>query len=83
MTEPRYPTEDATQGPFSFGPSEFLINDTFRQSGTGLKKLLFPETLKSEKARISAQDCASVIDIPWIKAQLQRYAIGFSPDIDL
>lgn len=79
---PRYPTENISQGPFSFGASGFLINDIFRESGTHFKKLLFPETLRSEKARKSAQDDASVIDISWIKAQLQHYGINFSPDID-
>lgn len=84
MTEPRYPTEDATQGPFSFGSSGFLITGTFifRESGKRLKRLLFPESLKTEKARKSAQDDACRIDGPWIKAQLQHYGIDFSPDID-
>ena len=82
MTKPRYPNEDATQGPFSFGASGFRINDTFRESGKCLKRLLFPESLKSEKARKSARNDASMIDRPWIKAQLQHYGIEFSPNID-
>ncbi|KAF6220216.1 hypothetical protein HO133_003348 [Letharia lupina] len=82
MTEPSYPIEDATQGPFSFGSSGFHINYTCRESVTRLKKLCFPELLKSEKARKSAQNDASMIDRPWIRAQLQHYGIDFSPDID-
>ena len=56
MTEPRYPTKDATQGAFSFGSSGFRISGTFnfRESGKRLKRLLFPESLKSENARKSA-----------------------------
>lgn len=83
MTEPRYPTEGATQGPFSFGSSGFCINDTWRENGKFLKRILFPELLKSEKAKKSAQDDASmIVDRPWIQAQLQHYGIDFSPDID-
>ena len=82
MTEPRYPRDDAKQGPFSFGSSGFHINYTCRESVTSLKKLCFPELLKSEKARKSAQHDASINDEPWIKAQLQHYGIDFKPDID-
>ena len=82
MAEPRYPAEDATQGPFSFGSSGFCINEIHRESGKSLKRILFPELLNSEKARKSAQDDASMIDRPWIKAQLQYYGIDFSPNID-
>ncbi len=82
ITKPRYPTDDATQGPFSFGASGFLINGTHRETLTRLKKLLFPESLMSERARKQARDDASMIDKSWIKAQLQHYGIDFSPDID-
>ena len=80
MTEPEYP--DATQGPFSFDSSGFYIRDASRESGPRLRRLLFPESLKNKKAKKSAQDDASIIDRPWIKAQLQYYGIHFSPDID-
>ncbi len=82
MTEPRYPAYDATQGPFSFGSSGFLIDNTSRESGKSLRRLLFPELLKNEKARQLARDDATIIDKPWIKAQLRHYGIDFSPDID-
>ena len=56
MTEPRYPIKDATQGAFSFGSSGFRITGTsnFRESEKRLKRVLFLESLKSEKARKSA-----------------------------
>lgn len=82
MTEPRYPTEDATQGPFSFGASGFLVNDTFRESGKRLKRLLFPELLKREKARTPAQVDTSTIGRSWTRAQLHHYGINFSPELD-
>ena len=82
MAEPRYPTEDATQGPFSFGDSGFLVNNIFRESGKRLKRLLFPELLKREKARTSAEIDTSIIDRSWTKAQLQHYGIHFSPELD-
>ena len=82
MTEPSYPVWDATQGPFSFGSSGFSVDGTFRESRTRLKRLLFPELLKSEKARNSAQVAASIVDRPWAKAQLQHYGINFSPELD-
>ena len=82
MTEPSYPARDATQGAFSFGASGFHINETFRERGQNLRRLLFPESLKSKKARMSALNDASVISIPWIKAQLQYYGIDFSADTD-
>ena len=82
ITEPRYPRDDATQGPFSFEASGFAINRTHRETVTRLEKLLFPESLKSERARKQARDDASMIDKPWIKAQLQHYGIDFSPDVD-
>ncbi len=82
MTKPRYPVCDATQGPFSFGSSGFSIDHTFRESGKRLRRLLFSELLKTEKARKSARDDATVIDRRWIKAQLRHYGVDFSPDID-
>lgn len=82
MMEPRYPAEDATQGPFSFGSSGFQIDYTSRESGPRLRRLLFPELLRNKKARKLAQDDASMIDRPWFKAQLQHYGIDFSPNID-
>ena len=82
MTEPRYPTGDATQGPFSFGASGFRVGHTCRESGTRLRGFLFPELLKSEKARNSAQVAASIIDRTWTKAQLQHYGINFNPELD-
>lgn len=82
MSEPRYPTGDATQGPFSFGPSGFCVDYTCRESGASLRKKLFPELLKNEKARKSAQDDARTIDRSWIQAQLQHYGIHFSPTLD-
>ena len=81
MSEPRYPTEEATQGPFSFGSSGFCIGYTCRESGTSLRKKLFPELLKSEKARKLAQDDACMIDSSWVQAQLQHYGIQFSPTL--
>ena len=62
MTEPEYPVWDATQDPFSFGPSGFCVDGTFRESGTCLKRLLFPELLKSEKAKNSTQVAARIVD---------------------
>lgn len=82
MIEPRYPAEDATQGPFSFGSSGFQIDYTSGESGPRLRRLLFPELLRNKKARKLAQDDASMIDRPWIKAQLQHCGIDFSPNID-
>ena len=82
MSEPRYPTEDATHDPFSFGASGFCIGYTRRESGASLRKILFPELLKSEKARKMAQDDACMIDRSWIQAQLQHYGIQFSPTLD-
>lgn len=82
MTEPEYPRSDATQGPFSFGSSGFCVDGNFRESGTRLRRLLFPELLKSEKARNSAQVAADIVDKSWTKAQLQHYGINFSPDLD-
>ena len=82
MSKPDSPTEDATQTPFSFGPSGFRINYVCRESVTRLRKLCFPEELKSEKARKSARHDGSIMDRPWIKAQLQHYGIDFSPNID-
>lgn len=82
IPEPRYPAEDATQGLFSFGASGFLVNNNFRESGKSLKRLLFPELLKSDKARTSARDDASTIDNSWTKAQLQHYGISFNPELD-
>lgn len=82
MTEPRYPCKDATQGPFSFGSSGFHIKNIYRESGSSLKKILFPELLKSEKARNSARDDACIIDRYWINTQLQHYGIDFGPNLD-
>ena len=82
MTEPTYPTLDATQAPFSFGSSGFCVDGTSRESGTRLKRLLFPELLKRDPARNSAQVAASMIDRSWTKAQLQHYGINFSPELD-
>ena len=82
MSEPRYPTgEDATHGPFSFGSSGFCVNYTRRESGAYLRKKLFPEFLKSEKARKSVQDDGFNIDRSWVQAQLQHYGIYFSPTL--
>ena len=82
MSEPRYPTEDATLGPFAFGASGFSIGYTRRESGASLRKKLFPELLESEKARKLAQDDACMINRSWIQAQLQHYGIQFSPTLD-
>ena len=82
MSKPRYPTEDATQGPFSFGSSGFCIGYTRRASGASLRKMLFPELLKREEARKLAQDDACMIDKSWVQAQLQHYGIHFSPTLD-
>ena len=82
MSKPRYPIEHATQGAFSFGSSGFCIGYTRRESGASLRKKLFPELLKSEKARKLAQDDACMIDRSWIQAQLQHYGIHFSPTLD-
>ena len=82
MTEPKYPAWDVTQGAFSFGSSGFRVDDTCRESEARLKRLLFPELLRSEKARNSAQVAASIVDRSWTKAQLQHYVIDFSPELD-
>ena len=82
MAEPRYPVHDAMQGIFSFGASGFQVNHISRESGKRLRKLLFPELLKNEKARKLARDDASIIETPWVKAQLQHYGVDFKPDID-
>ena len=82
MTEPEYPVGDITQGPFSFGSSGFCVDGTCRESETRLKRLLFPELLRSGKARDSAQVAATIIDRSWTKAQLQHYGIDFSPELD-
>ena len=82
MTEPEYPLWDATQGPFSFDSSGLCVDGMFRESGKRLKRLLFPELLKSEKARNSARVAIHIIDRSWTKAQLQHYGINFSPELD-
>ena len=81
ITEPTYPAWDATQAPFSFGSSGFCVDGIWRESGS-LKRLLFPELLRSEKARESAQLAASIVDRSWTMAQLQHYGINFSPELD-
>ena len=82
MTKPRYPRWGATQGPFSFGPRGFRVDHKCCESAAHLKRLLFPELLKSDKARISARAAASRIDRAWTKAQLRHYGINFSPELD-
>lgn len=82
MTKPEYPASDVTQGPFSFGSSGFRVDATCRESETRLKRLLFPEVLRSEKVKNLAQVAAGIVDRSWTKAQLQHYGIDFSPELD-
>ena len=89
LIEPKYPEEDATQGPFGFGSPLGFEHSGFyagyyyhRETGAHLKKILFPELVKNEKARNQAQRDAWVISGPWVKAQLQFYGIHFDPDLD-
>lgn len=70
MAKPKYPAGDVTHGPFSFGSSGFCVDGTCRESETRLKRLLFPELLRSGKARNTAQVAATIVDRSWTKAQL-------------
>ena len=81
--ELKYPTQDATYGNFSFGSSGFHINSLHRESGRSLRRILFPEFLKSKKARdIAKRNASSSVNLHWIKAQLQFYGIDFTVNID-
>ena len=83
MREPEYPAGDRMRGPFSFGSSGFHIDYIFRESGPSLRRMLFSEFLKNKETRkLAERDASRLIDPSWIKAQLQYYAIEFSPDID-
>lgn len=78
---PRYPTEDIIQGPFSFGPCGFLVNQIPRESAKSLKRLLYPEMFTESRTTKLIQDDDTVIDASWIEAQLQHYGIQCRPDI--
>lgn len=83
MTEPKYPTEDITQGVFSFNSMGFLVDDFRRETAKSLRRVLFPEFTVRERALNSAcVEAARTISKDWIVAQLQHYAIEVNPEID-
>ncbi|KAL8673210.1 MAG: hypothetical protein Q9168_002362 [Polycauliona sp. 1 TL-2023] len=82
MAEPSYPSEDVTDGVFSFGSTGLHVDGFCRASPKFLRRILFPEFLASDEAIKSAcAKAARIIGRDWIIAQLQHYGIAFSLEL--